>query len=259
MDRLLVITALTMTLAPILSIINERLVLPRVGTKESEKRPMDHIAKMQKVILVGFGHFGSTVGRFLRANGVEATILDHDSNRVELLRKMGFEVYYGDATREDLLESAGAAEADILICAIDDPDTSLELVELVKRKFPQLHLMVRAKSRVDAYEFINRGIHHIYRESLEASVKLASDVLNQMGFRKYTIYRQAQNFIKYDEESLRRLAEEKLNTDEYIFKAREEIELQERLLEQDLQRGIVEEDHSWDSEQMRKSIEKASS
>ena len=117
MDMMLVITALSMSLTPIIGIINERFILPRIGTKESVKRPMDHIAKTQKIILVGFGHFGSTIGRFLRSHGVEATILDHDSNRVDFLRKMGFEVYYGDATRLDLLESAGIAEAKIVICA----------------------------------------------------------------------------------------------------------------------------------------------
>ncbi|MCG8340362.1 MAG: cation:proton antiporter, partial [Cytophagales bacterium] len=112
LDLLLVLTAISMTLSPIFGIVNERFVLPKVGTRESEEKPMDTIEKKSKVILVGFGHFGSTVGRFLRANGVEATILDHDSNRVDLLRRLGFEVYYGDATREDLLYSAGADEAD---------------------------------------------------------------------------------------------------------------------------------------------------
>jgi len=132
MDILLVITALTMSLTPIISIINERFILPKIGTKESIKRPMDHIAKTQNVILVGFGHFGSTVGRFLRSHGIEATILDQDSNRVDFLRKMGFEVYYGDATRIDLLESAGIAEAKILICAIDNPSITKRITSLVK-------------------------------------------------------------------------------------------------------------------------------
>ena len=127
MDVMLVITALSMSLTPILSLINERVILPKVGTKESIKRPMDHIAKSQKVILVGFGHFGSTVGRFMRSHGVEATILDIDSNRVDFLRKMGFEVYYGDATRQDLLESAGIAQAKMLICAIDNPAVNKDL------------------------------------------------------------------------------------------------------------------------------------
>ncbi len=251
LDMMLVVTALTMTLAPILGIINERLILPRVGTKESNKRAMDHIAKTHKVILIGFGHFGSTVGRFLRSYGIEATILDQDSNRVDLLRKMGFEVYYGDATRIDLLESAGIEEAKLLICAIDNPDTTISLVKVLNEKYPNVKLMVRAKSRYDAYELLNMGIQNVYRESLETSVKLASDALHHMGFRKYTVHRQAQNFIKYDEESLRRLADEPGDSDQYIFRVREEIEQQEKLLEEDLKRGIIDNDHQWDSEQIR--------
>ena len=251
MDMMLVVTALTMTLTPILAILNERLLLPNIGTKESEKRPVDQIAKTRKVIMVGFGHFGSTVGRFLRSNGVKATILDHDSNRVDFLRKMGFEVYYGDATRMDLLESAGIADADILIIAVDYPDTTFKLVEIVGKKYPNVKLMVRARNRYDAYELINMGVENIYRESLDTSVKLACDVLNQMGFRKYTLHRQAQRFIKSDEEALRRLAKQPRHEEEYIFKAREEIAMQEKLLEEDTRRNFSTDDHHWDSEQMR--------
>ncbi|MEO1259479.1 MAG: monovalent cation:proton antiporter-2 (CPA2) family protein [Bacteroidota bacterium] len=251
MDMMLVVTALTMTLTPILAMVNERLVLPRFGTKESEKRPVDHIAKIHKVILVGFGHFGSTVGRFLRANGVEATILDHDSNRVDFLRRMGFEVYYGDATRVDLLESAGIAEADILISAVDHPDTTFELVKIVQNKYPNVQLMIRARNRYDAYELLNMGVENIYRESLDTSVKLASDVLSIMGFRKYTLHRQAQNFIRLDEKALRRMASQPRHEEAYIFKAKEEIAMQEKLLEEDFARGFFTDDHHWDSEQMR--------
>ncbi|CAM4323874.1 monovalent cation:proton antiporter-2 (CPA2) family protein [Zobellia roscoffensis] len=256
LDIMLVVTALTMTITPIIGIINERVLLPRLGTRESIKRPMDHIAKSQKVILVGFGHFGSTIGRFLRTHGVEATILDHDSNRVDFLRKMGFEVYYGDATRTDLLESAGIAEANILICAMDNPEVIKQLAKAVKSKYPQVKLMVRARDRYAAYEFLNMEIDHIYRESLETSLKLASEVLSQMGFRKYTLQRQVQNFIKYDEDSLKRLAKEKKIGDEnYIFKARKELEQQEKLLEQDFKRGIVEFDTHWDGEQIRAALD----
>lgn len=251
MDMMLVVTALTMTLTPILAIVNERLILPNVGTKESEKRPMDEIGKKHEVILVGFGHFGSTVGRFLRVYGIEPTILDHDSNRVDLLRKMGFEVYYGDAARIDLLESAGIADADILISAVDNSDTTIDLVKMVKKKYPNVKLMVRAKNRYDAYELHNLGVENIYRESLDTSVKLASDVLSHMGFRKYTLHLQAQKFIKSDEESLRRLAKQPRNSEDYIFKAREEIAEQEKLLVEDLRKGIIEHDHHWDSEQIR--------
>tara|TARA_R110002050_G_scaffold255741_1_gene394483 strand:- start:17065 stop:18954 length:1890 start_codon:yes stop_codon:yes gene_type:complete len=251
LDMMLVVTALTMAFTPIIGIINERMILPRVGTKKVSTRQVDHIAKTHKVILVGFGHFGSTVGRFLRSYGIEATILDNDSNRVDLLRKMGFEVYYGDATRIDLLESAGIAEAKILISAIDNSDNVIHLTKMVKEKYPNVKLMVRARNRYDAYDLLNMGVEDVYRESLETSVKMAGDALNHLGFRKYTIYRQAQKFIQYDEEALRRLADKPKTRDEYIFKAKEEIKQQEKQLEEDLKRGIIEFDNHWDSDQLR--------
>jgi CPA2 family monovalent cation:H+ antiporter-2 len=251
MDMMLVITAVSMTLTPILAILNERLILPNFGTKESEERPMDTIDKSHKVIIVGFGHFGTTVGRFLRAHGIHATILDNNSNWVDRLRRMGFEVYYGDATRIDLLESAGIEEADILISALDDPDTTLKLVKTIKERYPHVKLMIRSKNRYDAYDLLNIGVENIYRESLDTSVKLASDVLSELGFRKYTLHRQAQTFIKSDEESLRRLAQQPRHEEAYIFKAREEIAAQEKLLEADRIRKLFENDHQWDSEQMR--------
>ena len=251
LDIMLVVTALSMTLTPILGVLNERLVLPRFGTKKAETRSVDHIAKTHKVILVGFGHFGSTIGRFLRSYGIEATILDNDSDRVDLLRKMGFEVYYGDATRMDLLESAGIAEAKILISAIDDPDTAIQLSKMIKEKYPKLKLMVRAKNRYDAYELLNMGIEDVYRESLETSVKMAGDVLQHLGFRRYTVHRQAQKFIQYDEEGLRKFSDKPKTKEEYIFRVTEMIKQQEKQLEEDLQRGIIEYDNHWDSEQMR--------
>jgi CPA2 family monovalent cation:H+ antiporter-2/glutathione-regulated potassium-efflux system protein KefB len=255
MDMLLVITALSMSLTPIIGIINERFILPKIGTKESVKRPMDHIAKSQKIILVGFGHFGSTIGRFLRSHGVEATILDHDSNRVDFLRKMGFEVYYGDATRLDLLESAGIAEAKIIICATNKIGVSKAISKIVKEKYPYVEMMIRTKNRYDAYELLNLGHENIYRESLDTSLVLARDVLSKMGFRKYTLNSQVQNFKKYDEESLRRLASEPKREEDYIFKARQELAQQEKFLNEDFKRGVVDYDHHWDSEQIRKILE----
>ncbi|WP_239057535.1 NAD-binding protein [Dokdonia sp. Dokd-P16] len=161
------------------------------------------------------------------------------SNRVDFLRKMGFEVYYGDATRLDLLESAGIAQAKILICAIDNPTVTKQVTKLVKEKYPHVELMIRARNRDDAYDLLNLGIENIYRESLDTSLSLASDALHKLGFRKYTLNRQVQNFIKYDEAILRRLAKEpKKGTDSYIFVARQELEKQERYLNEDLIEGL---------------------
>lgn len=251
MGMMLVITALTMAISPIFNIILERWILPHVGTKRSTAKPLDTIEEENKVIIVGFGHFGSTIGRFLRSHGVEATILDHDSERVDFLRKLGFKVYYGDATRMELLESAGIATADILITAIDNPEITLDVVRKVRHKYPEVEVMVRAKNRYDAFELINEGVDQIYRESLDTSVKMAGDALHKLGFRKYTIHRQAQKFIKSDEEGIRRLAGQTKNTEEYISRTREEIEQQEKWLESQLKAKPVNKDEHWDSTRMR--------
>ncbi|WP_179319948.1 cation:proton antiporter domain-containing protein [Winogradskyella helgolandensis] len=241
LDIMLVITALTMAITPIIGMINERLLLPKIGTKESVERPMDtDHRKSEKIILVGFGSFGNTIGRFLRSHDVHATILDHDSNRVDFLRKMGFEVYYGDATRLDLLEAAGIANAKILICAIDNPDATKQITRIVKEKYPHVELMIRARNRYEAYDLVNLGMDNIYRETLETSLTMASDVLAKVGFKKETLKKQVESFIKYDEESLRRLAGEPNRGDNYIFKAKQELEQQEKFLNEEFKKGVID-------------------
>jgi CPA2 family monovalent cation:H+ antiporter-2 len=257
MNILMAVTAITMTITPLLLLLNEKVIDPRFGVKEKPgERETDHIDTQHSVIIAGFGHFGSTIGRFLRANGVEATILDNDSDRVELLRKMGFKVYYGDATRLDLLKSAGADDAKIMIAAIDSPEINKELAATVKKHFPGLKLMVRAKSRMDAYEYIEMGLTDIYRESLHTSVKMAVDVLTRMGHRSYTASRQGQKFLQYDEEALLGMASIRHDQKKYILQARENFRMQEELLSQDLKQDLTENDHAWDSEEIRTGINK---
>ena len=259
MDIMMAVTAISMTITPLLLLFNERVIDPRYGIKEisdTDRKADQEIEERHQVIIAGFGHFGSTIGRFLRANGVEAVILDHDSDRVALLRKMGFRVYYGDATRLDLLKSAGADNARILIAAIDSPETNQELIATVKKNFPDLHIMARAKSRMDAYELIDMGISDIYRESLHTSVKLAVDVLGKLGQRSYTATRQGQKFMKYDEDALREMAEHRHDMKQYVLKARETFRLQEELLAKDLALETGENDHSWDSETIRETLRK---
>ncbi len=254
---LMAVTTLSMATTPVLFIINERLLQPRLGTTVAGTRPADAVDEHHAVIIAGFSHFGSTIGRFLRANGVEATILDNDSDRVDLLRKMGFKVYYGDATRADLLESAGASEASILIIAIDDPTTVFGLVETARKHFPNLRLMVRAKNRFDAYELIDLGVAHIYREHLDTSIRLGVDVLRHLGRRAYSVTRASQNFTRYDEDAMWKLAGVRHDMKEYITRSRESIRLQEELLANDLAETPSDTaDHAWDSEHMRETIRK---
>lgn len=249
---LMAVVALSMTITPILLLINERFIDPYFGTKEEIKEnEHDEIHEKHSVIIAGFGHFGSTIGRFLKANGIHATILDNDSDRVGLLRKMGFEVYYGDATRIDLLKSAGAETAKLLIAAIDSPDINHNLILNASKHFPNLKIMARARNRFDAYELLDLGVMNIYRETLYTSVHMAVDVLHELGIRNYTATRKAQDFIKYDEEALRKLAASRHDTKTYILTVREQIELEEKLLSEDLHQLLTDNDGAWDSSTMK--------
>ncbi len=246
-DIMMGATAISMTITPLLLLISERLILPHFGTKEAvEEKEADKIEEEHPVIISGFGHFGSTIGRFLRANGINTTILDNDSDRVDLLRKMGFKVFYGDATRIDILKSAGADHARVLVASIDSPEINMDLVKKTKTEFPHLTIMVRARNRLDAYELIDAGVSNIYRESLETSVRIGVDVLVKLGFRKYSATRAGQNFIKYDEAALPVLAAHRHNQETYIFSTREQISIQEELLTNDREVNPTINDHAWD-------------
>jgi CPA2 family monovalent cation:H+ antiporter-2 len=162
---------------------------------------------------------------------------------------MGFKVFYGDATRIDILKAAGADEAKILIAAIGSPDINHDLVEKTQKLFPHLTIMVRAENRYDAYELIDMGIKDIYRESFDTSVRLGIDALVKLGYRRYSATRAGQNFTKYDEAAMHKLAPHRHDESTYIFNAREQIQLQEQLLTHDREVNPTLNDHAWDSEE----------
>jgi len=253
-DFLMAITALSMTITPIFLVLLDKVILPKMVKVEKNDRDMDEIEIKGKVILLGFSHFGSTLGRFLRANGIEATVLDYNPDQVDFLRKMGFKVYFGDGTRLDLLHAAGADEADILISAINNAETNAKLVHLCKENFPNLEVMVRAKNRYDAYELMEMGVTNIYREHLDTSIRMGEDVMKKLGFRSHTIHRLAQNFREYDEEALKILVQYRNNRKEYISKVKSQIEMQESMLSGELAKKFSLNDHAWDSDSIKKSL-----
>ncbi len=250
-DIMMAVTALSMTVTPLLLFISERFILPRFGTLEAVERQPDAIDVHHPVIIAGFGDFGSTIGRFLRANGIEATILDNDSDRVDLLRKVGFKVFYGDATRLDILRSAGADEAKIFIAAVSDPSTHQEFIDRVRKHYPHLTLMIRTKDREDAYEILDQGLDNVYRESLDSSVRLGVDALVKLGFRKYSATRAGQTFIRNDEAALRKLAPHRHDEKTYLSNAREQIRIQEQILADDRETNPSLNDHAWESDRFR--------
>jgi monovalent cation:H+ antiporter-2, CPA2 family len=247
-DILIAVIALSMAITPMALTINEKFIQPKFGTLEKIDEPdADEINETNPVIIAGFGHFGNTIGRFLRAHNVETTILDHDSDRVDLLRKMGIKVYYGDATRYDLLHSAGAAKAKILIISIDDPEKRLKMIETVKKHFPNLRMLVRATNRFDAYDQMNAGMLHVYRETVDTALRVGVDALTFMGFRAYNAKRAARMFLKNDEYNLKKLASIR-DRKVYINTARELIEELEKTLQEDLRSAGVLDEAGWDEE-----------
>jgi CPA2 family monovalent cation:H+ antiporter-2 len=248
---LIAVVALTMAATPLLMILNERLLQPRFGTREREERPADEIDEESPVIIAGFGSFGSIVGRLLLAKGVGTTVLDVDSDRVDLLRKLGLKVFYGDACRLDLLRAAGAEQAKLLVVALDSEEKCRELVATARRHFPRLTLLTRAPGRGAAYELLDSGIEHVFRDKLDSALRTGVEALRLLGFRGYQAHRAAQTFRRHDEAALRELAAMRHDRALYINTARQRIRDLEELLLSDLQDAGDTRDAGWDTESLR--------
>jgi len=243
--------ALSMSITPLLLLFNDRVLLPRVGTRTATEREPDVVDEASPVLIAGFGSFGSTIGRLLRASGVPATVLDVDSDRVDLLRRMGLAVYYGDATRHDLLHTAGAARARLMIIALDSPERTLELVRTVRQHFPQLTIMARAFDWQDAHDLLDAGVTHVYRDTLDTSLRVGADALRLLGVRAYRAHRAAQRFLKHDEESMRELTDRRSDRAVYVSAVRQRIEDLERMFEADRAEPELDRDAGWDAESLR--------
>jgi voltage-gated potassium channel Kch len=232
-------------------LFNSKVLQPRIGTKERQTREPDEVDEENPVIIAGFGRFGHIVGRLLLANGIGATFLDVDSDQVELLRRVGLKVFYGDASRPDLLMAAGAARAKILVLAIDDQERSLSIVESVKKHFPELTILARARGRPHAYELMDAGVDHVYRETLDSSLRVGMDAMRLLGFRSHQAYRAARKFRRLDEESVRELGGMRHDRSAYFNRAREIIRDLESVMRADLTAVDHELDSAWDTDSMR--------
>jgi voltage-gated potassium channel Kch len=251
---LIAVVALSMAVTPLLMLVHERLVAPRLGRREDGDREPDTITGASPVIIAGYGRVGSVIGRLLAANGISATVLDHDSDHVELLRRFGQRVFYGDASRQTLLHAAGAAAAQVLVIAIDDPDKALQIVETAKRHYPNLRILVRAVSRTHAYELIDAGVELVYRENFDTSLRMGVDVMRAVGVRSYEAGRRARLFRRHDEEGLRELAGMRADRPAYIRRARRQLEELERLLAADRLEADEQVDAAWDTRSLREEM-----
>jgi voltage-gated potassium channel Kch len=207
-SNLLVATvALTMAAAPLMFTINERLVQRRFASPLPEREPDEIDERDHPVIVAGVGRFGHIVARLMRLNGFGATVLDHDAEQVETLGRFGIKSYYGDATRLDLLRTAGAERAKLLVIAIDNEEQALQIVDLAHEHFPNLRILARATSRQHAYQLLRRGVTDVYRETFGSAVDLSVDALQALGMPKQRATRAAELFREHDNASVREMAD----------------------------------------------------
>lgn len=199
---LVLLVALSIALTPILVAIYGRFIQPMFMS--TLPAPYDEIDEHNGVIIAGFGRFGQIVGRFMVSQGVEITVLEKSPEQVELLRKFGSKAYFGDATRLDLLRSAGAEEARLLVVAVDDADSAVEIVKLARQNFPHLKVFARARNRRHAFDLDRAGADYYHRELLDSSLTMARDAMIALGYPKADIERRAKKFRNHDIETLRR-------------------------------------------------------
>ncbi len=244
--NLLVATvALSMVAAPFLFTINERFVQPRFSSRLVEREADEIDERDNPVILAGFGRFGHIVGRVLHLQGIKSTVLDLDAEQVELVRKLGVKVFYGDASRLELLHAAGADKAKLMIIAVDDEEKSILIVETVQKHFPNLKILARASGRDHAYRLLSLGVEHIFRETLGSSLDLSVEALRMLGFRAYEAQRVARSFRRYDEQTVRELAQFTGDETQLIAMAREKIRSLDELFETERHR-VRHSDTGWE-------------
>lgn len=252
---MLIVVALSMLITPLLLIINDRLVQPLIVREEADRQPDEIVEKDNPVIIAGFGRFGVLVGRFLRANGIQATILDNNPDNIRFLRKFGFKVYYGDANRPDLLEAAGVEKAKVMIVSVDNRDQISHIVEQVKRKHTHIHIYARAVDVRHSFELQDMGIAGSRRETYDASIDLGMKVLSDLGFSRYQASRAARTFRFHDNEMMNKL--HKLwNSDKrkYINEVRRFSQQLDNILLTEKDHALHESDHAWDIDSRREEV-----
>src|SRR4051794_7420545 len=248
------VVALSMPITPLLMMAYGRLA-DRLATTDLPPEP-DAIEAQGSVVIAGFGRFGQIVGRLLLAHGHAVTVLDHDMETIEQLRRYGFRVFYGDASRIDLLQSAGAAEAAVIVVATDARETTDGIVGTVRRHFPQAQVLARATDRGHAYELMDSGAHLVVRETFGSALETGVEALRRLGMPAYEAERAGRLFRRHDARMMQRLAPMRGDDGRYGAAVREASAQLLQVLERDRVRGRAVFDEGWDTtglvEEMRR-------
>jgi glutathione-regulated potassium-efflux system ancillary protein KefC len=190
--------AISMLLTPLLLVVADRWWIPALG--DGKSRTLEELKEPQHepVIIAGFGRYGQIVGRMMFANGIRPTVLDHDAEQIEAMRRFGWRVYYGDATRLDLMRTAGADQARVIVVAIDDIEQSVDCVKMIIANFPNATIVARARNVQHYYELYELGVRLIERETLDSALMSARSALELLGWQPHHARNLALRFRRHN-------------------------------------------------------------
>lgn len=241
---LVLVVALSMVTTPLLLLAYDRLLAPRL--EELSARPDDQIPPQDNpVIIAGFGRYGQIIGRLLYTQGFGVTVLDHDPDQIEFLRQYGFKIFYGDATRMDLLESAGAAKARVLVVAMDGMEDSLEMIDRVRERFPHLRIFARARNVSHIYQLRDRGVTQFERELFEGSLRLGRHVLEDLGFDPAEARSVAYRFRRHNIQAIDRFYPHYTDQKALVSLARQARDELQEMFRQDREERRKREESDW--------------
>jgi len=205
MALLLVTVTLSMMTTPLLMKLIDKRLSRRLNAPEDEHEAPWVDDDKPQVIVVGFGRFGQVIGRLLMANKMRVTVLERDISAVNLMRKYGYKVYYGDATQVELLRSAGAEAAESIVITCNEPEDTMKLVQICQQHFPHLHILARARGRVEAHELLQAGVTQFTRETFSSALELGRKTLVTLGMHPHQAQRAQLHFRRLDMMMLREL------------------------------------------------------
>jgi monovalent cation:proton antiporter-2 (CPA2) family protein len=200
-ELLALVIAISMFLTPALFIFFDRVLVPRFETTE-EQREHDVIDTKGRVLIAGIGRFGQIVNRLLAANNIETVVLDHDAKQVDNLRQLNIKSYFGDATRPELLETAGLEDVDLFVIAIDDRERAVELAHYLRQRCPRIAVLARAFDQIHYYQLKQAGAEYIIKETYHAALDMGCEALTRLGFLQFQAEQLRNTFIAIEDETV---------------------------------------------------------
>lgn len=253
---LLLMVTLSMAFSPLLLIFNEKALTPILTRKQNKTEYDDVESSDNPIIIAGFGRFGLVIGRLLLANNYKVTIIDSNPSNVEILRKFGFKLFYGDVTRPQVIEQAGIKHAKMVILSMAEYDEALKVADYLKKNYPHVKILARAKDIYHAFEFFKRSVNIVQPEVFDSAAGLGEKALVLLGFSKYEAYRATRTFKHHEKQVLLDLyAHWKEDENRFIQETRRFSDQLSETLQTEKDYLIHETDYAWNANSIREEAE----